>query len=78
MAHMEAVYRYGRTDGEVVDQHEVGPNTYLPSVGDTITLSDSSGEGRYVVKSRYPPSTASLEREEVVSAYTLVVQDAYR
>jgi hypothetical protein len=55
MAHMEAVYRYGRTDGEVVDQHEVGPNTYLPSVGDTITLSDSSGEGRYVVKSRYPP-----------------------
>ena len=78
MADKEAVYRYGSPDGEVVDRHEVGPDTYLPSVGDTITLSDSGGEGRYVVKSRYPPSTASLEREEVVSAYTLVVENAYR
>ena len=78
MADKEAVYRYGSTKGEVVDRHEVGPDTYLPSVGDTITLSDSGGEERYVVKSRYPPSTASLEHEEVVPAYTLVVQNAYR
>ena len=78
MTDTEAVYRYGSTRGEVVDRHEVGPDTLLPSVGDTITVSDSGGEGRSVVKYRYPPSTASLEREEVVSAYTFVVESAYR
>ena len=79
MIDTEAVYRYGSTRGEVVDRHdEVGPDTLLPSVGDTITISDSGGEGRFVVKYRYPPSTASLEREEVVSAYTFVVESAYR
>ncbi len=78
MTDTEAVYRYGSTRGEVVNRHEVGPDTLLPSVGDTITISDSGGEGRFVVKYRYPPSTASLEREEVVSAYTFVVESAYR
>jgi hypothetical protein len=78
MVATEVVYRYGTTNGEVVDRYEVGPDTNLPSVGDTIMIPDGSGGRCYVVKSRYPPSTASLEREEVVSAYTLVVQSAYR
>jgi hypothetical protein len=78
MVGKEAVYRYGSTRGDVVDRHEVGPDTHLPSVGDTITLSDSGGEGRFVVKYRFPPSSASLEREGLVSAYTFVVENAYR
>jgi hypothetical protein len=78
MVGKEAVYRYGSTRGDVIDRHEVGPDTHLPSVGDTITLSDSGGEGRFVVKYRFPPSSASLEREGLVSAYTFVVENAYR
>jgi hypothetical protein len=76
MADTEAVYRYGSTRGEVVDRHEVGPGTHLPSVGDSVTLSDSGGEGRFVVKYRFPPDTASLVGEEGVSAYTFVVENA--
>jgi len=78
MTDTEAVYRYGSTRGEVVDRPEVGPDTLLPSVGDTITLSDSGSEGRFVVKYRFPPSHSSLEREGFVSAYTFVVENAYR
>ena len=78
MVGKEAVYRYGSTRGDVVDRHEVGPDTHLPSVGDTITLSDSGGEGRFVVKYRFPPSSASLEQEGLVSTYTFVVENAYR
>jgi hypothetical protein len=78
MADKEAVYRYGSTKGEVVDRHEIGPDTHLPSVGDTIMLSDSGSERRFVVKYRFPPSHSSLEREGVVSAYTFVVENAYR
>jgi hypothetical protein len=78
MADTEAVYRYGSTRGEVVGRHEVGPGTHLPSVGDSITLSDSGGEGRFVVKYRFPPSHASLAREGIVSVYTFVVENAYR
>ena len=74
----EVVYRYGTTDGEVVDRYEVGPDTNIPSVGDTIVVPEEGREGCYVVKSRYPPSTASLEREEEISANTLVVESAYR
>src|SRR5829696_6464833 len=71
MTDTEAVYRYGSTRGEVVERHEVGPDTLLPSVGDTITLSDSGSEGRFVVKYRFPPSHASLELNGVLSAYSL-------
>ena len=78
MADMEAVYRCDSPDGEVVDRHEVGSDTLLPSVGETITLSDSGSEGRFVVKYRFPPSHASLERDGVISAYTFVVENAYR
>ena len=78
MTDTEAVYRYGSTRGEVVVRHEVGPDTLLPSVGDTITLSDSGSEGRFVVKYQFPPSHASLERDSIISAYTFVVENAYR
>jgi hypothetical protein len=78
MVGKEAVYRYGSTRSDVVDRHEVGPDTHLPSVGDTITLSDSGVEGRFVVKYRFPPSSASLEQEGLVYAYTFVVENAYR
>ena len=78
MTDTEAVYRYGSTRGEVVDRHEVGPDTLLPSVGATITLSDNGREGRFVVKYRFLPSHASLELNEVISAYTFIVEEAYR
>ena len=78
MADTEAVYRYGSTDGEVVARHEVGPDTYLPSMGENITLPGSDSERRFIVTSRFPPSTVGFEREAAKSTYTIVVKDADR
>jgi hypothetical protein len=76
MAHMEVVYRYGSTGGEVVHRHEVGEDTRLPSVNETITLPDRDGERRFVVMARFAPTTTLVEGEAVRSAYTILVKDA--
>jgi len=55
MANMEAVYRYGSTDGEVVQRHEVGPDTPLPSVEETITVPGRDGARQIVVTAHFPP-----------------------
>ena len=76
MANMEAVYRYGSTDGEVVHRHEVGPDTPLPSVEETITVPGRDGARQIVVTAHFPPTLALAEGEPVRTAYTLLVKDA--
>lgn len=79
MAGMEAVYKFGSTSGEVVDRHEVGSDTQVPSVGDTITLPGSGGERQFIVTALFPGTTVGFNGEAPISStYTIVVEDAER
>jgi hypothetical protein len=76
MANLEAVYRYGSIDGEIVAQHEIESLADLPSVDETIPLPDKNSERRFVVMARFQPTTASWGGEATRSAFTIVVKDA--
>jgi hypothetical protein len=80
MADMEAVYKYGSTDGEVLARHEIGADKELPSVGDTIPLPGSSGgEKRFVVTAFFPGVSGGVKGEVPTSStYIIVVEDAER
>jgi hypothetical protein len=75
---MEAVYRYGGTDGAIVHRHEVGEDTRLPSVDETITLPGRDSEREFVVTASLPPNVTSVDGEAVRSAYIILVKDADR
>jgi hypothetical protein len=78
MASVEAVYRYRGLNGAVVARQEIESAAELPSMDQTITLPDSGDERRYIVTSRFAPYTTLIECEGIRSAYTIVVESAYR